>query len=417
MLLALAALAPLLPYVFVNRAPGVAWNQNRPESISGALFTEPAAAAGNGSRARFGVSFILSYFGGPREKVEESLRRLLTESQRQRVPVLISLDGQNWWDARPELWNWWDSKLPGYDPANRENVEWTGWSPEHAVRIGWRNWGRQIRVRPAPNVAAPRFRAASKEELTRLVRIVRDWEKGLPATDKWLFGGVKVGWEASVGINAYHYPGGNSLLDRPASEDPTHGLDMAKGLSGGLAPLGYAALTSMRRTHGGEITRRDHDLIVADYLAFLSRTCRQAGLPRAKIYTHAGGQFAPYELHSSHRVAINRESVPGWSLYNVAPAAAGDLAASLGRGQDWCAAEWLPAAKTASEWEAAYRTTLDFRRCHFVCLYNWETIRGNPEAIAGLRRALGSGTMGFSTLSTTDVPSVKVSPKGSRTSS
>ena len=36
------------------------------------------------------------------------------------------LDGENWWDQTPELWNWWNASLPGYDPGNVNNVEWYG---------------------------------------------------------------------------------------------------------------------------------------------------------------------------------------------------------------------------------------------------------------------------------------------------
>jgi len=389
MLHALAALvvAPT-QYVFLNRAPGAAWNPNRPESVTAALFDEPLTATGPGGRVKVGLSFILSYFGGPPDKVEATLRQLLHQSRHRKVPVLITLDGQNWWGDRPDLWNWWDPKKPGYDPRNRENVEWTGWGPEHAVRIGWRNWGRQIRVLPAPNLAAPRFRTASRTELRRLLKVLRDWSSELSPSEKWLFAGVKVGWEASVGINAFHYPGGESLADRPATEDPTYGLDMAKGLSAGVDLLGYAALTSMRRAHRGPVTKEDHEAITADYLAFLARTCREAGLRRDQVFTHSGGQYAPYDLHPSHRSAINRDSIPGWSLYNTAPEDAGDLVRSLSRAQDWCAAEWFPSAKTAAEWEAASRKTLGFRRCRFVCVYNWESIRNNAEALEGLRRAV-----------------------------
>lgn len=36
------------------------------------------------------------------------------------------LDGENWWDQTPGLWNWWNASLPAYDPGNVNNVEWYG---------------------------------------------------------------------------------------------------------------------------------------------------------------------------------------------------------------------------------------------------------------------------------------------------
>jgi hypothetical protein len=385
-------------YIFLNRAPGPDWDQNRPASVTDALFTQPLEAVGTrgNGRRRLGLSFILSYLNGTPQTLERTLRRLLALSMKHDVPVLIVLDGENYWDGRPDLWNWWDPAKPGYDPGNRVNVEWTGWGPQEAVKVCWRNWGRQFRVRPAPNLASRRFRQASRQSLTALVTILRQWQDRLPPEKRDLFPGVKIGWEASVGINTYHYSGGNAFLEKypnDPSHDPTVGLDMKEDFAGGLQPLGYAALTSKGWRHRGPVTLADQEKITTDYLAFLARVCRQAGLPRDQVWTHAGGQYAPWTRHYSHRVAINPDSLPGWSLYGHAPAEAGDLGDSLTQAglEDWCAAEWLPAVSTAAQWAAAYEETLSFRRCRFLSLYNWEGIRSKPEAVEGLRRALMTG--------------------------
>jgi hypothetical protein len=80
--------------------------------------------------------------------VVADLREFLRLAQLTDTPIVVQLDGEQWWANRPDLWNWWDESLPGFSPANRENVEWFGWSPDQALRIAWRNWGRQLRVRP-----------------------------------------------------------------------------------------------------------------------------------------------------------------------------------------------------------------------------------------------------------------------------
>jgi hypothetical protein len=384
-----------MQYIFLNRAPGPQWKQNNPESINDALFREPLDAVGEKGtpERRLGIAFILSYLDGSTDTLEQSLRRVLALSEKHDTPVLFALDGENWWGGRPDLWNWFDKTKPGYDPANRENVEWTDWTPESAVKIGWRNWGRQIRVLPQPNLASPRFREASRVPLARLAKVIRSWGNGLPKERRYLYPGIKVGWEASLGINAYYYPEGNRYWDdspTDASKDPTTGLNMRKDFAGGLAPLGYAAMTSKGWKHSGALTLADQERITADYLEFVSGVCRRAGLPRTEIFTHSGGQFAPWELHYSHRVSINRNATPGWSLYGHPPDEAGDLGTSMDKAKidDWCAAEWLPNARTAEEWAKAYRDVLKFRRCRFVDLYNWEGIRNKPEAIEGLRLAL-----------------------------
>lgn len=383
------------PYILLCAAPGTRWNQGRPETITDALFTEPLHAVGTkGSpqTARLGLTFPISYLHGPPDAIAESVRRLLALSEKHDAPVLLALDGQNWWGFRPDLWNWWDKSAPGYNTNNRENVEWTDWEPDTAVKICWRNWGRQIRVLPAPNIAAPRVREACRPILGKLARDIKTWADKLPPEKAHLFPGIKVGWEASIGINAYHYKEGNRFLEDFPNDpihDPQTGLKMGEDFAGGVAPLGYAALTAKNWKHSGAVNLSDHERVVSDYLDFLARTAREAGLSRDQIFTHAGGQYAPWNLHYSHRTAVNKYSLPGWSLYNTTPEQAGDLAQTVRKNKTpWCAAEWLPAAKTPMEWANAYRACLNFGNCRFVAVYNWEGIRNKPDALAGLRDVL-----------------------------
>jgi hypothetical protein len=171
------------------------------------------------------------------------------------------------------LWNWWDPAKPGFNPANRENVEWTGWSPDDAVKIAWRNWGQQIRVLPPPNFASPRYTAACREEIRRLVPVVLGWHERLPADKKHLLVGLKLGHETSIGVSAYHYPGGNELLSQPATNDPAQGLKNNDVLARGVAQIGYAALkTSGLRTNGMPTESELRDVA----RCYLEMLCREA---------------------------------------------------------------------------------------------------------------------------------------------
>ena len=80
------------------------------------------------------------------------------------------------------------------------------------LKISWRNWGSQIRVSPQQNIHSPAVLAATHAAIRKVVRVVVEWYNGLPASDRWLLAGIKVGWEASVGWNAYYYPGGNECV-------------------------------------------------------------------------------------------------------------------------------------------------------------------------------------------------------------
>jgi hypothetical protein len=79
------------------------------------------------------------------------------------------------------LWNWWDPKLHGYSPENRQNSEWSGWGPEHALRISWLNWRKQLRVKPAQNLMAHVTAKNTTRSCGALIPQVQAWWQHLPA--------------------------------------------------------------------------------------------------------------------------------------------------------------------------------------------------------------------------------------------
>jgi hypothetical protein len=89
----------------------------------------------SGFDTRVGVSHIFSYFRKDIQEVKKDLQAFLDSAEKTNTPVVIKFDGEQWWDNRPDLWNWWDKDKPGYDPVNVKNVEWTGWESERAVKI------------------------------------------------------------------------------------------------------------------------------------------------------------------------------------------------------------------------------------------------------------------------------------------
>ena len=213
-------------FLMVNRIPGPGWGRGRPEPVGREAFEEIKRALPEvpQSGLRVGIGFIFSYFRTADDtSLLASLRQVLALAEATDTPVLIQLDGENWWDARPDLWNWWDPASPGFNPANRENVEWSGWTADQALKLAWRNWGRQLRVRPPPNLMSPRYRQACHEKMALLIPVVLQWWNALPAEKKDLLVGLKVGWESSIGVNAWYYPNGNDLLAKPADGDPKHG--------------------------------------------------------------------------------------------------------------------------------------------------------------------------------------------------
>lgn len=339
-----------------------------------------------------GVGCIISYFQAPCEKVRERLDRYLNLSRTFDLPLVIQLDGEQWWGARPDLWNWWDPGGPGYQPENRMNVEWTGWTSDSAVRIGWRNWGRQLRVQPMPNLMSPRYRAACREAMGELVPRILAWWHQLPADRQYLFVGIKVGWESAIGVNNWYYPGGNQLLGRSASTDPTYGLTPDSLPARGVEAIGYAAVKTLGLADSGTLTAAELTKVVQTHLADLSRFCARLGVPRGRLFTHGGG-WAPGE--SLYTAAVNPYSCPGWSFYDHASDPRGDTTAMSALGSSdapwWGAVEWLYPGKTEAGWESALRKTLSIPRIRYLCIFNWSGIRGNQAAVGAIRTLVQAG--------------------------
>jgi hypothetical protein len=306
------------------------------------------------------------------------------------LAVIVQLDGEQWWQARPDLWNWWDKNRSGYDPANVANVEWCGWGPEHALKIAWRNWGQQLRVQPPPNLMSPRYREACHSAMEPLVKDVVRWRDRLPKEKRWLLVGVKVGWESAIGMGSHYYPDGNSLLDKDPTDDPDHRAKPEVLPGRGYQPIGYAAVSTAGLAHDGELKEEHLAEVVRRHLDDLSAVARRAGLPRELIFTHCGGWAAGERLYRS---ALNESSCPGWSFYRHGRDPLGDetamAAVAASTAPYWAVAEWLPiGARTSGDWKMALRDTLAIDRCRYVCIYNWRKVKEDTIAREGIRGAL-----------------------------
>lgn len=216
-LFALAALASAAldrpSYICVNKGYGVPgnWLATDPSTITQSSIDELLASFNNtrvsadGSR-RLCFSFNMwVLFGGANASVYlASLDRMLALAEANDLPFSISLDPTQWWQGRPDLFNWFDAAAPGYDPANVKNVEWTGPSPANATAISWRNWGSQFRMpTPHPNYASPAFREAAAAALTPLAARIAEWFAGLAPEKKYLLAYVRASQELWIGTNYY----------------------------------------------------------------------------------------------------------------------------------------------------------------------------------------------------------------------
>ena len=349
-----------------------AWDPHDLSTIDAADLLELRRRVGTGGTTadrKLGVSVHVPYFFSDNlEHYRELLRRLFAAAETAEMPVLLGLDGFEWWRGRPDLWNWWDPAAPGYNDANRHNVEWTSWSAADAVREGWRNWGAPFRTsEPHPNVTSPAVLAASRAALGELAPLIRDWYAGLPPERQYLLAGVKVGWEVSIGVNYFYPVDGEACVGRGTC-DPTHSF-----------PVGYAAAATAGIRSDGTLLETDRTRAVQLYLDQLSRTVHDAGIPRHKIFTHTG---------AGADAALTPYAHPGWSFYTFGDGPAGlpglDAALASTALSHWACAEWGGPGLGAST--SAWRTQLDA----FLHHHHNKLLAGFVSLDDGFATALGA---------------------------
>jgi len=340
---------------------------------------------------RLGISAVFSHFEFPREVLAGHLTRFLRLAEEFNLPAVVQFEGEHWRDARPDLWNWWNPNLPDFDPENRRNVEWDGWGPEHAIRISWVNWGRQVRIKPAQNLMAASYREALHAEMRFSIPQVLDWWRRLPAAKKDLFVGIKLGHESSIGVNGFYYPRGNDYLEKPEKDDPQRQLVVEQLPGRGMAPIGYAAVSTLGLAKSGDLKEEHLAEVVRVHLRDLCRLARDLGVPRERLFTHCGGWAKGEKLYSS---AVNEFSCPGWSFYAHGMNPRNDTTAmdalKLSDAPCWGAVEWLPlGAGSQQDWERAFRNTLAMERCRYLCVFHWKLIKDNQDATKAITATLG----------------------------
>ena len=351
-----------------------------------------------GNDVAVGQAVLFYIFERPLEKHLSTLGKHLAEAEEQEVPVLIQLDPITFWDGVPELWNWFDEGVSGYDDSNRENVEWTSWSSSDAVKIGWLNWGSQIRLKPMANLFSPKYQAAVRERMSAMLGTVSGWYKSLPDNKKWLLGGVKITGELCLGLNNWYYTGGNDLYGQPQENDPVTGTDMrnkpsrsavSAGQPGAISTIGYAGVKSAGIKTEGTLTADDILELERRFTSFVSDIAMECGFSRDMVFAHAGG------VEDDLSACINDKVSPSWSLYNDEakdPQANSPDCMNLLKKSDapaWGAAEWAVSG-SASDWSRYLRNTLAVDRCRFISIYtnvigNNNGTSINDEAVEGIK--------------------------------
>jgi hypothetical protein len=216
------------------------------------------------------------------------------------------------WSSRPEFWNYSDPSGLGYDPMNKNNIEWSDWRGTPYPHE-YRDWGTPEELPPTMCYSCPVIRSEIGRILsTKVAPILVGAMRQLSARGKGdLFAGVTMGDEQML----YNY----AYVD---DVDTALGAFMTQR-SAEKIPIGFNALThegfsanQPPADFAGALARVNHD--------FVEWCCLQlnnAGIPADKIYTHiaaAAGYAGSVSLQLSNAplsTGFNPYATPGFTTY------------------------------------------------------------------------------------------------------
>lgn len=340
---------------------------------------------------RLAWSTLMEYMNYPMDKPSTNspyvvrLKRMMELAEAENLPIYVPLNGVQWWDELPNLWNYWDydgnqtsgctndnyancpfAKLKnpeyrkrfikGYNLNNKYNVDWSDWKTPMGFSV--RNWGGDdVYVAPSPNLVndlrAPlSFRTYQKQRYTILVQTILDtvnrWQKEGKGD---LFAGITIGTEVTLNSTVGRGDAAFQPFGYRAMQDefcPKNNLDCGSDQN-----WTYQDLETMR------------EKVLNDYFTDFAGTAIRLGLPKQRIYSHVWNEAEPGELKyiDAFGASITVYSRPGQSLYGKAtnPFGFSVLANDLKKNgyPAWAAPEFAPLTRDDYNWSIALDRTLN----------------------------------------------------------
>ncbi|MCL5268959.1 MAG: hypothetical protein M1457_00010 [bacterium] len=266
--------------------------------------TERIGMKGDGKKRLLGFGVPTPTFE-IEDRLPAIIRGAFAAAVENNLAVMLHFDLHLHWKRRPDLWNWFDPKQPGYNPDNKYNVEWHGWDgPPNKVQ--YLDHGELERISPHMCFTSKKVRAETTRIITTVIAPVVNEEVGkLKAAGKEdLFAGILVGLEPS--IDDYSEPG------------PEQAKMMAKdGVKPG--PLGYRALLDRgySAAHPPADFHQALATVVQETVSFWCKQFADTGIAKEKLTVHVAAP-APIEvMNAPIWAAFNDYSRPGWSTYAV----------------------------------------------------------------------------------------------------
>jgi len=270
--------------------------------------------AGDGKSRLLGFGSVNAPFDMTDDQLRDRIHTAFQTAKQNNIAEHFCYDFHHFWEKRPELWNWFDPAQPGYNPANKDNVEWSDWqgTPSKARYL---DWGTPQKLSPQMCYNCP----AIRREITRVVTQVIGpalkselelLEKGGQA---YLFAGITVGGEPQ--LDDY------SAIDKI---NPALGKFIEQD-GAAKVQFGYHALINRgySAAHPPKDVKQALAEVNQDFVAFCAKQFVDAGISPSRLYTHVAAPFDKIVAFTNAPlwIAFNEYSRPGWTTYPV-----GDLA-------------------------------------------------------------------------------------------
>jgi hypothetical protein len=290
--------------------------------------------SGNGKTRQLSIGDGIPVFASDASIVHQ-IRMRFDIARQTNVAVHFHVDDHIKWDERPDLWNWYDPKKPGYNAANRMNVEWYDWEGTPNKRRYLTPEGRPSQT-PHMCYNSPTIQAEIRRVISQVVGpVLREEIKKLKQDgQEYLFAGVTVGQEA--GFDDY------SMISKLLPQLPTHDtgnptqMDVARMIREAArlmeedkAPnsrLGYCSLTNAgySKTHPPTDINQALVDVNQQFIEFWDKQFVEAGIQCSRIYTHiATSSLQDDNNNAPIRIAFNPYARPGWTTYPIGTLANG----------------------------------------------------------------------------------------------
>jgi|SRR5450432_1391780 len=276
-------------------------------------------ATGDGTKRQLGFMSILPVWlwntgsGQNNASIDEFIKQAFEVAKKRNMAVYFTLDSN--YGTPPNISNWYDPSGPGYDPDNKNNVEWTDWEGT-PTKARYSLQGSGAKLPPVMCYNSPKILSESAYLASKIVApaILRGIDNLKSSGKEHLFAGITISMELSLDDYSVIDKLDNNLANMMEKDGAVKGR------------LGYCALTNLGYSKSTPPADYADALAKVNqaYAAYWAEQLVKAGISKDKLYGHvaAGAEGAVLQYTNAPIwTAFNDYSRPGWTTYMVGPIA------------------------------------------------------------------------------------------------